>query len=111
MLIGIVFGIIKKLWKNAERIKLDLLVKMLLAGSLILAIEHIWNGEVVPYPPFLTVMQNPSDIPILINEIMVVGGSMTMVVTAAWGIIITFAKRIEVKVRSPTRVVTTLGEV
>jgi len=111
MLTGIVLSVIKKLWKNADKIKLGLLVKMLLAGSLILAVEHVWHGEIVPYPPFLTAMQNSSDIPVLINEITVIGGSMTIVVTAAWSVLVAFAKRMEVKVRPPTRIISTLNKV
>jgi hypothetical protein len=111
MLTGIVLSVIKKLWKNADKIKLGLLVKMLLAGSLILAIEHVWHGEIVPYPPFLTAMQNSSDIPVLINEMTVIGGSMTIVVTATWSVVVAFAKRVEVKVRPPTRIISTLDKV
>ena len=40
--------------------KLKWLNTMLWGGSALLCVEHIWHGEVVPWPPFLTAMQTPS---------------------------------------------------
>ena len=42
--------------------KLKWLNTMLWGGSALLCVEHIWHGEVVPWPPFLTAMQTPSEI-------------------------------------------------
>ena len=36
--------------------KLGWLSKLLWGGSALLAFEHVWHGEVVPYFPFLTAM-------------------------------------------------------
>lgn len=105
---GLILEVIRRVWRNSWRVKLDLLVKMLLTGSLLLVIEHIWHGEIVPYPPFLTAMKNPSDIPIMINEVTTIGGSMTLLVVATWGFITILSRRIVVKVETPIRVTTTL---
>ena len=64
--------------------KLGWLTKMLWGGVFLLAIEHIWHGEVVPWPPFLTAMENPADIQPMLMEILTVGGSMVVFVTAVW---------------------------
>ena len=32
--------------------RLSWLNKMLWGGSIMLALEHVWHGEVVPWPPF-----------------------------------------------------------
>lgn len=64
--------------------KLGWLTKMLWGGSFLLAIEHIWHGEVVLYPPFLTAMNNPADIAPMLLEIATVGVSMALVVTLVW---------------------------
>jgi hypothetical protein len=49
--------------------KLGWLLKLLWGGCFLLAIEHIWHGEVVPWPPFLTAMSNPADIHPMLMEI------------------------------------------
>ena len=41
--------------------KLKWLSWMLWGGAALLAFEHIWHGEVVPWFPFLTAMSNPAD--------------------------------------------------
>ena len=66
--------------------KVSILQKMLYGGSFLLAIEHIYHGEVVFYPPFLTAMNDPADTVEMLNEMSTVGVSMAVVVTAVWGI-------------------------
>lgn len=73
---------IKKRWR------LDWLSKLLWGGTILLAVEHIWHGEIVPWPPFLTAMENPADIPEMLHEMATVGGTMAGVITAAWVIIV-----------------------
>ena len=66
--------------------KLGWLQNMLYGGSALLAIEHIYHGEVVLYPPFLTAMRNPADVPEMLHEIATVGVGMAVLVTAVWGL-------------------------
>lgn len=68
--------------------KLGWLTDMLWGGSFLLAIEHVWHGEVVPWPPFLTAMYNPADIQPMLLEIATVGTSMAVLVTAVWGLML-----------------------
>ena len=72
--------------KEAAREKIEMLEKMLYGGSFLLAIEHIYHGEVTFVPPFLTAMNNPEDIPVMLHEMATVGVGMALLVTAAWGI-------------------------
>lgn len=88
---AVVLTVAKKLAfkKNADSVikaRLGNLEKMLYGGSFLLAIEHIYHGEVVLYPPFLTAMKNPEDIPEMLHEMATVGVSMAIVVTTVWGI-------------------------
>lgn len=53
-----------------------------------LAVEHIAHKEVVPYLPFLTAMQNPSDIPVMLQEMAIVGGTMTLAIFAVWVVLL-----------------------
>lgn len=68
--------------------KLGWLEKMLYGGSFLLAVEHIYHGEIVLYPPFLTAMRSTEEIPVMLHEIATVGVGMAVLVTAVWGIAI-----------------------
>jgi hypothetical protein len=57
---------------------------MAIGGSFLLAIEHIYHGEITFYPPFLTKMQNPADTQEMVHEIMTVGVSMAVLLLVAW---------------------------
>lgn len=64
--------------------KLSWLNKMLWGGSALLAFEHIWHGEVTPFFPFITAMNDPSDAAELFHEMSTVGVGMAALVTLAW---------------------------
>lgn len=64
--------------------KLGWLMNLLWGGVLLLAIEHIWHGEVVLWPPFLTAMQTPEEIPVMLHEMATVGVSMAILLTVVW---------------------------
>jgi hypothetical protein len=83
--------------------RLGWLNKMLWGGSILLALEHVWHGEVVPWPPFLTAMENPADISPMLHEIATVGVAMAVTVTAIWGIMILIA---ELKAKATPKVKT-----
>lgn len=73
--------------------KLSWLNQLLWGGVLLLALEHIWHGEVVPWPPFLTAMNNPADVGPMLHEIATVGVTMALFVTLVWGVMITIADK------------------
>lgn len=64
--------------------KLKWLNKLLWGGSALLAFEHVWHGEVVPYFPFLTAASNPEDAAVMLHEMGTVGVTMAVLVTAIW---------------------------
>lgn len=68
--------------------KLSWLMNMLWGGAILLCLEHMWHGEVVPFPPFLTAMNDPSDIGDMLHEMATVGVGMAVLVTIVW--IVTF---------------------
>lgn len=74
--------------EKAEKWKLGWLNTMLWGGTTLLAIEHIWHGEVVPWPPFLTAMKNPAEIAPMLHEMAVNGTAMAMAVTLAWLVLV-----------------------
>ena len=73
--------------------RLGWLNKLLWGGSFLLAIEHIWHGEVVPWPPFLTAMNNPADVGPMLHEIATFGTAMAVLVTLVWGVMVLVANR------------------
>ena len=61
---------------------------MLWGGSALLAFEHVWHGEVVPWFPFLTAMESPDEATAMIHEMSTVGVSMAVLVTVVWGVMV-----------------------
>ena len=57
---------------------------MLWGGSALLAFEHVWHGEVVPYFPFLTAASNPADKAEMLHEMATVGVTMAVIITVVW---------------------------
>ncbi|MPM12945.1 hypothetical protein SDC9_59300 [bioreactor metagenome] len=75
--------------------KLKWLTNMLWGGAVLLAFEHVWHGEVVPWFPFLTAASNPSDAAAMLHEMSTVGVSMALLVTAVWGCMLLASNAIE----------------
>ena len=74
--------------------KLKWLSYLLWGGVILLAFEHLWHGEVVPWFPFLTAMESPEDTADMLREMATVGVSMCIVVTAVWGVVCAVADAI-----------------
>ena len=66
--------------------KLGILNGMLWGGSFLLALEHIFHGEVVMYPPFLTAMESAEDTAEMLSEMGTVGVGMALAITITWGV-------------------------
>lgn len=101
MVLAIVLSAAQRVLKGiAERLKLWILNVMLWGGVVLLAVEHIWHGEIAPWPPFLTAMTNPSSTLIMLHEMATIGTAMTVGTIAAWGAILAvshYIQRIPVK--------------
>lgn len=64
--------------------KLKWLTWLLWGGAILLAFEHVWHGEVVPWFPFLTAMSDAADRTEMFHEMATVGVTMAVLVTVAW---------------------------
>lgn len=64
--------------------KLGWLNTMLWGGSGLLAFEHVWHGEVVPWFPFLTAMNDPGSASEMLHEMATSGSLMALLVTVVW---------------------------
>ena len=67
--------------------KLGWLNNLLWGGSALLAFEHVWHGEVVPFFPFLTAVSDGNAMEML-HEMATAGVSMALLVTAVWGVMV-----------------------
>lgn len=67
--------------------KLMWLAYLLWGGAFLLAYEHVWHGEVVPWFPFLTAMNDPGDTAEMLHEMSTVGVTMAVIVTVVWALI------------------------
>lgn len=77
--------------------KLSWLLALLWGGVILLAFEHFWHGEIVPYPPFLSAMSDPADAAEMFHEMATVGVSMALAVTAVWGVVCAAADALKKK--------------
>ena len=76
-------GTVEEIEKIHFSTKLGWLNKLLWGGSALLAFEHVWHGEVVPFFPFLTAVQNGETAGML-AEMGTTGVTMAVLVTAVW---------------------------
>ena len=83
--------------KIPEALHIGWLNIMIWGGAIMLAVEHIAHQEIVLYPPFLTAMQHPAEIPVMLEEMAVVGGSMTIALVTVWILMVLVTQRLLVK--------------
>ena len=66
--------------------KLHWLCNLLLVGTVLSLIEHIYHGEVVPYYPFLTAMASAAERSQMLYEMATEGVAMALGMTAVWAV-------------------------
>ena len=76
--------------------KLFWLADLLWGGVILLAFEHLWHGEVVPFFPFLTAAtEGPEAVSEMLGEMASVGVLMAVLVTVIWVAMVLVAAAIE----------------
>jgi len=63
--------------------KLDWLGKMMFGGSFLLAIEHVYHGEIIFTPPFLTAVKN-GEVADMLHEMATRGVAMAVLLFVVW---------------------------
>ncbi len=81
--------------------KLKWLSNLLWGGSVLLAFEHVWHGEVVPWFPFLTEASNSVDASEMFHEMSTAGVTMTVLITAVWAGMLIVSSVIEKRALKP----------
>ena len=69
--------------KNPFVAKLGWLGKMMFGGSFLLAIEHVYHGEIIFTPPFLTAVKNGETADML-HEMATRGVAMAVMLGVVW---------------------------
>ena len=77
--------------------KLGWLNKLLWGGSALLAMEHLWHGEISPFPPFLTAAADAQELTVVLHEMATSGVGMAVLVTAVWGVMCVVSDKIHLK--------------
>lgn len=101
MSLGIVTTLFRK--KIPAALKISWLNIMLWGGVLMLAVEHIAHQEVILYPPFLTAMQTPAEIPVMLQEMATVGGTMTVIILVVWIAMVAVTQHLNAKKTQTTQ--------
>ena len=101
MSLAIVTTIFRK--KIPEHLKIGWLNVMIWGGVIMLAVEHISHGEVVLFPPFLTAMQTPAEIPMMLQEMATIGGTMTIAIVGIWLAMVFISQKINEKTIKTTK--------
>ncbi|MDR1213050.1 MAG: hypothetical protein LBK54_03020 [Propionibacteriaceae bacterium] len=76
------------------RTKLSWLSGLLWGGAILLALEHLWHGEVSLQPPFLTALGDAQETTVMLREMGTVGVGMALLVTMAWLVMVLVADRV-----------------
>ena len=69
--------------------KFSWLGKMMFGGGFLLAIEHVYHGEITFTPPFLTAAAEGSEaVGEMLHEMATRGVAMTLLVVAVWSVMV-----------------------
>ena len=92
--------------KNPFVAKLGWLGKMMFGGSFLLAIEHVYHGEIIFAPPFLTAVKD-GEVADMLHEMATRGVAMAVLLFAVWAGMVavsTLMERAEAKRLTPQEV-------
>jgi len=101
MSLAIVTTIFRK--KIPDALHIGWLNIMIWGGAIMLAVEHIAHGEIILYPPFLTAMQTPAEIPVMLQEMAVVGGTMTIAIVFIWVLLVVASQKKLINISKTTQ--------
>ncbi len=77
--------------------RLRWLSNLLWGGVGLLALEHLWHGEITPWAPFLTAAGSSADTALMLREMSTTGVAMALLATAVWAVMLAVSYSIEKK--------------
>ncbi len=85
-------------------VKLGWLNKLLWGGCALLALEHLWHGEIIPSFPFLTAVGEGQEATAeMLSEMATSGTAMALLVTLAWCVMLAVSAFAENRAASRSR--------
>ena len=73
--------------RNPFAARIGWLTKMMFGGSFLLAIEHVYHGEIIFAPPFLTAVRDGETAGML-HEMATRGVAMALLLVAVWAVMV-----------------------
>ena len=98
--VGVATTVLRK--RFPERWHIGWLNIMIFGTTVAFAAEHYINGEIVPWPPFLTAMGSPAGTAAMLAEMATVGMPMTLALIAAWVVMVVAYEKLIAAKRAPT---------
>lgn len=99
MAVGIVTTILRK--KFPKKWHIDWLNIMIFGGVIVLTVDHIAQGEIVPWPPFLTAMSNPANTAAMFGEMISIGIPMTIALILVWIVMVVIHENTKIHATNP----------
>jgi len=93
--LGIITTLLRK--KFPQKYHISWLNALLWGGTVMLAVEHIAHGEIVPYPPFLT-----AGLSEVLPEMLRIGAPMALLNVFIWSAMVMINIKIGEKIRQST---------
>jgi hypothetical protein len=93
--LGVITTVLRK--KFPQKYHINWLNVLLWGGVVMLAVEHIAHGEIVPYPPFLT-----AGLSEVLPEMLKIGVPMALISTLIWSGMVAIDLKIGEKIRRST---------
>jgi len=87
MALGIITTLLRK--RFPESCRINVLNVLLWGGVVALAVEHVFHGEIVPYPPFLTAGFSEA-----LPEMLMVGVPMAIAATGIWASMVLITRQL-----------------
>ena len=79
--------------------RLGWLCKMMFGGSFLLAVEHVYHGEIIFTPPFLTAVRD-GEVAGMLHEMATRGVAMAVLLVAVWAVAVVVSAAFE-RAREP----------
>lgn len=95
MSLAIIIGALRK--KIPASYHIDWLLLLLSGGVASLIVDHVAQGEIVPYPPFFTALSSSASTATMFQEMATIGVAMTAMCVMVWSALVVYVSRIKQK--------------
>jgi hypothetical protein len=90
--VGVATTVFRK--KFPKQWHINWLNTMIFGGAIVLGVEHVIKGEIVPWPPFLTAMSTPASMAVMLEEIIAIGIPMALALISVWIVMVVVYEKV-----------------